>query len=167
MRRLPAHPLANKQGHVLEHRRICWEYNGPFPIEWAVHHINHDVSDNRPENLRAMPRLEHLRHHYAERERHDTVDLVEAYRSGMSLPEIAAAFGINTGNAWRKLQKHGVQTRSARKFSDDEEAQIAEELRDAGYAIPVMERWGCNRAMITKIQRAHGIRLRVGRPPGT
>lgn len=43
-----------------EHR-IIWErvHNRPLPKGWCVHHINGINSDNRPENLLAMPTKRH------------------------------------------------------------------------------------------------------------
>lgn len=59
----PRHPLAAKDGRVLEHRKVLYDQLGPGPhpcarcgrsLEWTqidVDHINADPSDNRPENL--------------------------------------------------------------------------------------------------------------------
>lgn len=70
-RHVPAHPNANKLGYVLEHRLVMEEELGRFldPSE-VVHHVNHDPSDNRPENLEVLPhQSEHAREHAIERHR--------------------------------------------------------------------------------------------------
>ena len=44
--------------------RVLWEQaNGPLPKGHVLHHINGDRSDNRPENLAAMARPEHVKLH--------------------------------------------------------------------------------------------------------
>ncbi len=47
------HPSSGKQGYVAEHRLIVEESLGRFLKKGeVVHHINHDISDNRIENLK-------------------------------------------------------------------------------------------------------------------
>ena len=46
--------------HILEHRFIWEEHNQrKLPQGWIVHHLNGIRSDNRIENLVAMPRKQH------------------------------------------------------------------------------------------------------------
>jgi len=48
----PEHPNAHKQGYILEHRYIMSESLGrPLKKNEVVHHLNHDITDNRIENL--------------------------------------------------------------------------------------------------------------------
>lgn len=56
----PDHPRANRQGYILEHILI-WEENHdkPLPSGWVIHHLNGIKTDNRPENLTALPSLKH------------------------------------------------------------------------------------------------------------
>lgn len=68
------HPFAcmrGPNGYCYEHRLVMAEMIGrPLdPVE-VVHHVNHDPSDNRPENLMLFPNNgEHLRYHAEERRR--------------------------------------------------------------------------------------------------
>ena len=55
----PAHPCANKNGYVLEHRKIAYDAGILVDLSMDVHHINHDKKDNRLENLQVLTPGEH------------------------------------------------------------------------------------------------------------
>lgn len=59
----PEHPLANRWGHVMEHRKVAWDAGILTDPALVVHHVNHDPSDNRPENLQVMTPSAHAAHH--------------------------------------------------------------------------------------------------------
>lgn len=59
----PGHQLANRDGYVLEHRYVLHEAGVAIPPGYHVHHLNHDKTDNRLENLGVMSNSEHQRHH--------------------------------------------------------------------------------------------------------
>lgn len=58
----PDHYRTNKQGYVYEHI-LVWEkaHKQQVPKGWLIHHLNGIKTDNRPENLEAMPNSEHHR----------------------------------------------------------------------------------------------------------
>lgn len=62
---LPLHPMADKQGRVLEHRRIVEEVLGRLlEKNEVVHHRNGIPYDNRPKNLRVfLSQAEHCQFH--------------------------------------------------------------------------------------------------------
>jgi len=56
------HPRANKRGLVLEHILIWERVNSrSLPENWEVHHVNGIGTDNRPQNLLALPTRHHRR----------------------------------------------------------------------------------------------------------
>ena len=65
MIRAKEHPRASNTGYVFEHI-IVWETENAMPVPdgHIIHHLNGIRTDNRPENLVAMSRGEHL--HQAE-----------------------------------------------------------------------------------------------------
>lgn len=44
---------------IPEHRLIWEKYHGAIPQGWVIHHLNGIKTDNRIENLAAMPRKQH------------------------------------------------------------------------------------------------------------
>lgn len=66
----PTHIRAEAPGYVREHI-LVWEqvHNKPLPEGWVIHHLNGMKSDNRPENLIALPDKKHGRILLAKAER--------------------------------------------------------------------------------------------------
>lgn len=64
----PLHPKATKDGFVMLHRIIYERHIGRYLTDdEVVHHINHNRSDNRIENLKLMTKKEHMSMHMHER----------------------------------------------------------------------------------------------------
>lgn len=61
---------------ALMHRVVWWLAHGPIPDDWDVHHINHDRTDNRLENLQALPKADHTRLHGEVMPEEPTVDIL-------------------------------------------------------------------------------------------
>lgn len=58
----PDHPFASSKGYVYEHRVIMENKLGRIlKNSEVVHHINHDKTDNRIDNLLLTDRIEHMR----------------------------------------------------------------------------------------------------------
>ena len=59
----PNHPLAGRDGYVLEHRKVVFDAGIEIPLDHHVHHINGDRADNRLENLSVHACPDHHRMH--------------------------------------------------------------------------------------------------------
>ena len=67
MIRMPEHPRARTNGYVLEHILVAEKMLGrALKKGEVIHHLNHNRSDNRPENLKVYAsHKEHwMEHHY-------------------------------------------------------------------------------------------------------
>ncbi|MBI5289900.1 MAG: HNH endonuclease [Chloroflexi bacterium] len=69
--RLPSHPrAASMGGYVMEHRYLMEQHLGRYlELNEHVHHINHDRSDNRLENLMLIDPVEHAKYHTSQSRR--------------------------------------------------------------------------------------------------
>jgi hypothetical protein len=68
------HHLADVRGYAYEHRLVAEEKLGRrLKREEVIHHLNHDKSDNRPENIEVMPSRAH--HHVEHRSVHSRTRL--------------------------------------------------------------------------------------------
>jgi len=60
----PSHPLANKNGYVLEHRKILFDNGALVDSNKVVHHKNGNKTDNSIENLVVLSSAEHTSLHF-------------------------------------------------------------------------------------------------------
>lgn len=61
---MPNDPRANGKGYIFEHRIVWEDANGrPLRPDEDVHHINGIKNDNRPDNLVALTRSNHMKSH--------------------------------------------------------------------------------------------------------
>lgn len=61
----PSHPLAMKDGYVLQHRKVVFDAGIQVPDGHVVHHKDEDKTNNDLANLEVVSRLVHQRHHLA------------------------------------------------------------------------------------------------------
>ena len=63
--KIPSHPEANCNGYVREHRYIMEQIlKRPLTKNEVVHHIDHDKTNNKPENLKLLDSHSiHLKEH--------------------------------------------------------------------------------------------------------
>ena len=74
--RIPDHPKATSTGYVYEHRAVVENHIGRLLTDdEVVHHVNHDKTDNRIENLKIADKNSHARLHGSER--HDASFVVQ------------------------------------------------------------------------------------------
>jgi hypothetical protein len=63
----PRHPLARRDGYLMEHRRMAWDAGLLTDRRLEVHHQNHIRDDNRLDNFEIKTGADHARDHAEER----------------------------------------------------------------------------------------------------
>lgn len=78
----PEHPFKTKAGYVMEHRLVMEKKIGRYIKKGEiVHHINHDKTDNRPENLAIKKNGQHIKDHFDAGKNMDKVlEILDLYR---------------------------------------------------------------------------------------
>lgn len=147
---------------VLEHRRVRTGADSDH-----VHHINHNPSDNRPENLVRLTKDEHAALHGSESRKFDRRRAIQLYEAGLSTPELARVFGVHHVSVYRALRKEGVPLRRTGEWARtpvDEGRVLA--LHDAGWKAGTIGREvGVGREVVVRVLREHGRKLYgAGRP---
>lgn len=132
-----------------------------------VHHLNHDPTDNHPENLVRMSADDHAALHGGKRQKFDRFRAAQLYEAGLTTPELGRVFGVNGASIYRGLRAAGVRMRGiseSQRTPVDE--QRAVELHDAGWKAGTIAReLGVGREVIARVLREHGRKLHgPGRP---
>jgi hypothetical protein len=159
---VPGHPMAVDRGWALEHRVIAWDHFGPFDPSCVVHHKNHDRLDNRPENLEVLTVEEHKRRHAVEDRRYDRTTAANLYRSGLTINEVAARMGADSGHCYRMLLAEGVEFRrdrwaDRREWWSDVKPQVQEALRAGDSVAAVSRRFSIDRKRVSVWRDEAGI----------
>lgn len=92
----PDHPMAQKRGWVLEHRKVWFDHYGELPDRLVIHHKNGVKSDNRIENLEPLTAASHALAHWGE-----TGPILDACRH---IGTAAMVSHIQAHGAWNKGQ---------------------------------------------------------------
>lgn len=119
----PGHPTANKDGYCRQHRWVAWNAGKLKSLDMIVHHKNGDKSDNRPSNLEALTKSQHVIIHKKGKpgrdmrgEKNSRVILTEAdvhlirwlkkeFKSFFTAKEVGEIFGVVRGtiyDIWKK-----------------------------------------------------------------
>ncbi len=125
----PTHPLANKSGYVLEHRKIAWDAKLITNPSLQVHHINGVKDDNRIENLEIITASEHTTLHTkgSHRPRRDRSPCVEC---GVLT---GSGYGLCTKHykaVWQRKNKYKLMINGSTAGKSITIAQISNIMRD-------------------------------------
>lgn len=171
----PGHPLANKQGHVLEHRLVAWETFGPFDPSRHVHHIDENKLNNDPSNLEVLTPSAHMTEHTSERIRARTgtspslraVEARRLYDLGLTTTEVAKLLDTHPGNVSRLIRRAGGTARGRHGRRDDVPVDGVVRLWTVGASIAeIATLYGCSKDVIRRIAADSDLpRSRGGRRP--
>lgn len=93
------HPLADPNGYAYEHLVVWCSAGNKRPEKgFVIHHLNHDKTDNRIENLSLAPRGKHNVHHNKEKGRDG---------KGRFIGKKAAGYLLD-GQEWRLVPEVGA-----------------------------------------------------------
>lgn len=109
----------NTYVETYEHR----VFEGAVTTAEHVHHLNHDRTDNRPENLEPLSAWEHYMEHaspYAD-------EAIRLYQEGLSAGAVAEKIGIQRGQVYAFLEVRGIPRR---KVSDYRPTDRDDQIRD-------------------------------------
>lgn len=160
-------------GYVRLRWRMGDEYVECFEHRWVmgakpgeqVHHINHDRSDNRPENLKLVTTAEHGAEHRA----YDREEIVRLYLSGKTTLAIQAELGITAAQVSRILAAEGVPARRPLTLRTDIDREKVRDMLRAGVPMKRIAReLGCSDGLVNRERRLLGLPSgRPGRPVGS
>lgn len=150
----------NEYVEVPEHR----VFDGFVTMAEHVHHINHNRSDNRPENLVEMTASEHFKQH----RRHADEEIAALYLAGgVTVQQIGESLDLDASQVSRSLKRSGVQVMrgtewtKAKVDADD----VIRRFKDGERPGAIADALGVSRTPIDRILREAGIPPhRPGRP---
>ncbi len=94
----------------------------------------------------------------------DIDDLLEAYRAGATINQLAVEFGIHRTTVAGHLDRHGVPRHGEQTAWDDETLKAAAEMYAAGLSLAsVAERFGIDAQTVAKRFRRAGVPVRPRR----
>lgn len=130
-----------------------------------VHHLNHQVDDNRPDNLRPMSAAEHRSAHREERVP-QWQEMRVMYEQGTSSGQVAKHFGCDESTVWRALDRQGVTFRSSSDYAAVLPIDRAAEQYEAGRsAASLAAEYRITKMEIIESLRKAGVKIRKpGRP---
>lgn len=120
----PPRKFQNQRGYI----RLRWQMPDGTHIEvyehrvkdgvviaGVMHHKNHDKTDNSPQNLEELDRVQHLKMHGIERRHFSTEHAKALYQSGLGIVQVGKALGVHHVTVMRRLKANGVTMRGRRK----------------------------------------------------
>ncbi len=91
--------------------------------------------------------------------------VIELYKSGVPVDEIAKRFCINRATIYSILRRHGVEPmrkrRRSRSLTPEEEEQLIHEYKEGVPVQDLLEKYGVSTTKLYEILRKHGVKLRA------
>jgi hypothetical protein len=144
----------NRYVEVLEHRAVTGIPAGP------VHHEDLVKTNNDPSNLKSVGTAAA---HRAEHRTYDRERAASMYRSGATIPEIAAALGANTGTVSRMLHAEGVPIRRNWRLSPVTAAEVRPLYERGMRPAAIAAELGCSAVPVRRVMRENSM---TAYPPG-
>lgn len=94
--------------------------------------------------------------------------IVERYKAGETIPQMAKAFGVSINPIARAIAKAGIVTRqqsTEARLTNEVRAEIAKACANGDKINDVAARYSIGRRTVTQILSDHGVALKAGRPP--
>lgn len=163
----PGHKYASQRGYVLEHRYVMEKHIGRYlePHE-HVHHINGNKLDNRIENLVVISHLQHIRNHVGPKGAKwqlldDEKWMEEQLNNGRNNRQIGKTIGCSEFAVAASFERLGIKAirhgPQKVKFKELRDKQWIKEKSATMSQTEIARLLGCDRELVRKFQKAHGI----------